>query len=84
MKSMTRAQAQRKIANSSDPEFIGTLIKHPNRHIRDYVAHKLQLLTQRAAAEERAEELRAKRSAASKKAAATRKAKKAAQEVVEA
>lgn len=78
-KMVTRAQAQRKIAETTDPEVIQSFAKHPNKHIRAYVEHKLASLARREEEEQKAAELFLKRSAAAKKGAETRKAKKAAQ-----
>lgn len=77
-KELTRAQAQNRIANSSDLLYIGSFAKHPNQHIRRYVTHKIGLLQAREELKLKREELKLKRSAAAKKAAETRKARKAA------
>lgn len=44
MKELTRAQAQRLIANTNEVAQIRSLLKHPNKHIQVYAAHKLDKL----------------------------------------
>lgn len=62
---LTRAEAQARIAASSDPKEVARFCSHGNSHVQKYATHKLNLL-----------ELRARRSEAARKAAATRKAKR--------
>jgi hypothetical protein len=44
LKSKTRAQAQRIIAGTSEPELIRQFSAHPNSHIKRYAAYKLDQL----------------------------------------
>lgn len=45
MATVSRNQASKLIADSSDPEFIGRFKKHPNKHISTYAQHKLEKLS---------------------------------------
>ena len=50
-KTMTRAQAETLVANTTDPDVLNELAKHPNKHVVAKVAFKIKRLNSAQASE---------------------------------